>query len=142
MAKSIKKILKLIIEGGKATPAPPLGPSLAQYGINIAEFCNQFNQATKDMQGVQIPVEVTIYEDRTFSFVLKKPPISYLIKRELGIEKGAHETGREIVGVLTKEQLRKIAEEKLPDLNTKDIEKAMKIVAGVARSMGVKVENI
>jgi large subunit ribosomal protein L11 len=93
------------------------------------------------MPGVQIPVEATIYEDRTFSFVLKKPPISYLIKKELGIEKGAHETGKEIVGVLKKEQLRKIAEEKLPDLNTKDIEKAMKIVAGVARSMGVRVES-
>ena len=138
--KPVKKILKLIIEGGKATPAPPLGPSLAQYGINISDFCNQFNQATKEMQGVQVPVEITIYEDRTFSFVLKKPPISYLIKKELGIEKGASETGKEIVGVLKKEQLRKIAEEKMPDLNTKDIEKAMKIVAGVARSMGVKVE--
>jgi large subunit ribosomal protein L11 len=139
--KPVKKILKLIIEGGKATPAPPLGPSLAQYGINIAEFCNQFNQATKDIIGVQVPVEVTIYEDRTFSFVLKKPPISYLIKKELGIEKGAHETGREIVGTLTKEQVKKIAEEKLPDLNTKDIEKAMKIVEGVARSMGVKIAS-
>jgi large subunit ribosomal protein L11 len=141
MTKPVKKILKLIIEGGKATPAPPLGPSLAQYGINISEFCNQFNQVTKEMQGVQVPVEVTIYEDRTFSFVLKKPPISYLIKRELGIEKGASETGKEIVGVLKKEQLRKIAEEKLQDLNTKDIEKAMKIVAGVARSMGVRIES-
>jgi len=139
--KPVKKILKLIIEGGKATPAPPLGPSLAQYGINISDFCNQFNQATKEMQGVQVPVEITIYEDRTFSFVLKKPPISYLIKKELGIEKGASETGKEIVGVLKKEQLRKIAEEKMPDLNTKDVEKAMKIVAGVARSMGVKVEG-
>jgi len=139
--KPVKKILKLIIEGGKATPAPPLGPSLAQYGINIVEFCNQFNQATKDITGVQVPVEVTIYEDRTFSFVLKKPPISYLIKKELGIEKGAHETGREIVGTLTKEQVRKIAEEKLPDLNTKDVEKAMRIVEGVARSMGVRIAS-
>lgn len=138
--KTIKKILKLIIEGGKATPAPPLGPSLAPFGINIGEFCNKFNQATKDLEGVQIPVEVIIYEDRTFDFVLKKPPISYLIKRELGIEKGAHEAGREVVGKLTKEQVRKIAEEKLPDLNTDDIEKAMKIVEGVARSMGVTIE--
>jgi large subunit ribosomal protein L11 len=141
MAKPIKKVLKLIISGGKATPAPPLGPSLAQYGINIAEFCNQFNQATREMQGVEVPVEVTIYEDRTFSFVLKKPPISYLIKKELKIEKGARESGREIVGTLNKEQLRKIAEEKLEDLNTNDIEKAMKIVAGVARSMGVRIES-
>jgi len=141
MAKSIKKLLRLIIEGGKATPAPPLGPSLAQYGINIAEFCNQFNQATKDMQGVQIPAEITIYEDRTFSFVLKKPPISFLIKRELGIEKGAQESGKKVIGVLTQEQLKKIAEEKLSDLNTKDVEKAMKIVTGVARSMGVIVKS-
>ncbi len=141
MAKAVKQIVKLIIEGGKATPAPPIGPSLAPTGINIGEFCNQFNQATKDMAGVQIPVEITIYEDRTFSFVLKKPPVSYLIKKELGLEKGAHETGREIVGKLTKEQVRKIAEEKLPDLNTNDIEQAMKIVEGTARSMGVIIEE-
>ncbi len=141
MSKPIKQIVKLIIEGGKATPAPPIGPSLAPSGINIGDFCNQFNQATKDMAGVQIPVEITIYEDRTFSFVLKKPPVSYLIKRELGLEKGAHETGKEVVGTLTKEQVRKIAEEKLPDLNTKDIEQAMKIVEGTARSMGVKIQE-
>lgn len=139
--KQVKKILKLIIEGGKATPAPPLGPSLAPHGINIGEFCNKFNQATKDLEGVQIPVEVIIYEDRTFDLVFKKPSLSYLIKKELGIEKGASEAGRQIVGRLTKEQVRKIAEEKLPDLNTKDIEKAMKIVEGVARSMGVVVEK-
>lgn len=138
--KQIRRILKLIIEGGKATPAPPLGPTLAQSGVNIAEFCNQFNQATKNMHGIQIPVELVIYEDRSFSFVLKKPPISYLIKKELGLEKGSSEPGREIVGTLTKEQVRKIAEEKLIDLNTNDIEKAMKIVEGVARSMGVAVE--
>lgn len=138
--KQVKKNLKLIIEGGKATPAPPLGPSLAPYGINIGEFCNKFNQVTKDLEGVQIPVEITIYEDRTFEFVLRKPPISYLIKKELGLEKGSGEAGKNIVGKLTKEQIRKIAEEKLPDLNTKDIEKAMKIVAGVARSMGVEIE--
>ncbi len=138
--KKVQKIVKLIIEGGKATPAPPLGPSLAPHGINIAQFCNEFNQKTKDMEGVQLPVEITIYEDRSFSFVIKKPPISYLIKKELGIETASHEPGREIVGRLTKDQVRKIAEEKLPDLNTKDIEKAMKIVEGVARSMGVVVE--
>ncbi len=139
--KKVQKVVKLILEGGKATPAPPLGPSLAGFGINIAQFCNEFNQQTKDLVGVQVPVEITIYEDRTFSFVLKKPPISYLIKKELGIETGAHEPGREIVGKLTKEQVRKIAEEKLPDLNTRDIEKAMKIVEGVARSMGVVIEG-
>ncbi len=139
--KQVKKVLKLIIEGGKATPAPPLGPSLAPHGINIGEFCNKFNQATKDLEGVQIPVEVIIYEDRTFDFTLKKPPISYLIKKEAGLEKGSGEAGRKIVAKLTKEQVRKIAEEKLPDLNTTDIEKAMKIVEGVARSMGVVVEK-
>lgn len=139
--KKIKAIVKLIIPGGKATPAPPLGPSLAQHGINIGEFCNQFNQRTKEMEGVEIPVEITIYEDRTFEFILKKPPLSFLIKRELNIEKGAHESGKEVVGKLTKEQVKKIAEEKLPDLNTTDIEKAMKIVEGTARSMGVIVEE-
>jgi large subunit ribosomal protein L11 len=139
MPKAVKQVIKLIIEGGKATPAPPIGPSLAPTGINIGEFCNKFNQATKEMEGVQIPVEITVYEDRTFSFVLKKPPVSYLIKRELNIEKGSGETGKEIVGTLTKEQIRKIAEEKLPDLNTTDIEKAMRIVEGTAKSMGVKI---
>lgn len=139
--KEVKKKLKLIVEGGKATPAPPLGPSLAPLGINIGEFCNKFNQATRDLEGVQIPVEIIVYEDRTFDFVLKKPPISYLIKKEAGLDKGSGEAGRQIVGKLTKEQIKKIAEEKLPDLNTKNIEKAMKIVEGVARSMGVGVEK-
>lgn len=138
--KQVKKILKLIITGGKATPAPPLGPNLAPYGINIGEFCNKFNQATKDLEGVEIPTEITIYEDRTFDFILRKPPISYLIKKELGIEKGSGESGKQIVGKLTKEQVKKIAEEKLPDLNTDNIEKAMKIVEGVAKSMGVIIE--
>jgi large subunit ribosomal protein L11 len=141
MSKPIKKKIKLIIAGGRATPAPPLGPSLAQYGINIGEFCNQFNQATKDQEGVELPVEVVIYEDRTFSFVLKKPPVSYLIKRELGLQKGSSEPGRKIIARLSLQQVRKIAEEKLPDLNTQEIEKAMKIVEGVAKSMGVSVEK-
>lgn len=140
MAKQIKKILKLIIEGGKATPAPPLGPSLAQQGINIGEFCNQFNQQTKNMEGVQIPVEVIIYDDRTFSFVLKKPSLSYLIKKATNLEKGSNEPGKKIVAKLTVEEVRKIAEEKLPDLSTQDIDKAMKIVVGVAKSMGVVIE--
>ncbi|BCX15253.1 MAG: 50S ribosomal protein L11 [Candidatus Parcubacteria bacterium] len=138
--KQVKKVLKLIIVGGKATPAPPLGPNLAPYGINIGEFCNQFNQKTKTLEGVEIPTEITIYDDRTFSFILKKPPISYLIKKELSLEKGSSEAGHKFVGSLTKDQVKKIAQEKLPDLNTKDIEKAMKIVEGVARSMGVTVE--
>jgi large subunit ribosomal protein L11 len=138
--KPVKKILKLIIEGGKQRQRHRLGQVWLNMELILLNFVINLIKPQKICREFKFPVEVTIYEDRTFSFVLKKPPISYLIKRELGIEKGAHETGREIVGVLTKEQLRKIAEEKLPDLNTKDIEKAMKIVAGVARSMGVKVE--
>lgn len=140
MAKEVKKILKLIIEGGKATPAPPLGPSLAQQGINIGDFCNQFNQQTKGMEGVQIPVEVTIYDDRTFSFVLKKPSLTYLLKKAAGLEKGSSEAGKKIVAKLSEEEIRKIAEEKISDLNTQDIEKAIKIVKGVAKSMGIVVE--
>jgi large subunit ribosomal protein L11 len=141
MEKQIKAKVKLIIPAGEATPAPPIGPSLAQYGINIGEFCNKFNEASKEFKGMKIPVEITIYEDRTFEFVLKKPPVSALIKKYLNIEKGSGEAGRKFVGTLTKEDLRKIAEEKLPDLNTNDIEKAMKIVEGTARSMGVKIED-
>lgn len=139
--KNIKAKVKLIISAGEATPAPPIGPSLAQYGINIGEFCSKFNEASKEFKGMKLPVEITIYEDRTFDFVLKKPPVSALIKKYLGIEKGSSESGRKIVGILKKEDVRKIAEEKLPDLNTKDIEKAMKIVIGTAKSMGVKVEE-
>jgi len=141
MEKQIKAKVKLIIPAGEATPAPPIGPSLAQYGINIGEFCNKFNEASKEFKGMKIPVEIIIYEDRTFEFVLKKPPVSALIKKYLNIEKGSGEAGRKFVGTLTKEDLRKIAEEKLPDLNTNDIEKAMKIVEGTARSMGVKIEG-
>jgi len=139
--KEIKAKVKLIIPGGEATPAPPIGPSLAQYGINIGEFCSKFNEATKNDKGVKIPVEITIYEDKSFDFVIKKPPVSELIKRYLKIEKGSGETGKVIVGKLKKEEIRKIAEEKLPDLNTDDIEKAMKIVIGTAKSMGVEVEE-
>jgi large subunit ribosomal protein L11 len=139
--KEIKAKVKLIIPAGEATPAPPIGPSLAQYGINIGEFCSKFNEATKNDKGVKIPVEITIYEDRSFDFVIKKPPVSDLIKRYLKIEKGSGEAGKVIVGKLKKEEIRKIAEEKLPDLNTNDIEKAMKIVIGTAKSMGIEVEE-
>ncbi len=139
MAKKVKIKLKLIIPGGKATPAPPLGPSLAPHGINIVEFCNKFNQMTKDMEGIEVPVYLTIYEDKTFDIKIGTPPISTLIKMALKIEKGSHEPGRNFVGSLTKEDVRKIAEKKLSELNTRDIEKAMKIVEGVAKSMGVKI---
>ncbi|MGC8981501.1 MAG: 50S ribosomal protein L11 [Minisyncoccia bacterium] len=139
--KEIKAKVKLIIPAGEATPAPPIGPSLAQYGINIGEFCSKFNEATKNDKGVKIPVEIIIYEDRTFDFSIKKPPVSDLIKRYLKIEKGSGEAKKVIVGKLKKEDVRKIAEEKLPDLNTNDIEKAMKIVIGTAKSMGIEIEE-
>lgn len=139
MKKKIKVKLKLIIKGGKATPAPPLGPSLAPHGINIVDFCNKFNQMTKDIEGIEVPVYLTVYEDKTFEMKIGTPPISTLIKMVLKIEKGSHEPGKEFVGVLTKEQVREIAQKKLSELNTKDLDKAVKIVEGVAKSMGVKI---
>ena len=139
MAKSIKTKLKLQIEAGKANPAPPIGPALGQHGINIADFCKKFNEATKDMIGDVVPAEITIYEDRTFDFILKTPPASALLKKAAGIEKGSGEPHLKKVGKVTKEDLRKIAERKLPDLNTSDIEAAMKIVAGTARNMGIEI---
>ncbi|OGY63125.1 MAG: 50S ribosomal protein L11 [Candidatus Harrisonbacteria bacterium RIFCSPHIGHO2_01_FULL_44_13] len=139
MAKPIKTILKLQIEAGKANPAPPIGPALGQHGVNIAEFCKQFNDATKTMTGDVVPAEITIYEDRSFTFKLKTPPASALLKKAAGIEKGSGEPHLKKVGKVTKEDLRKIAERKLPDLNTSDIEAAMKIVAGTARNMGIEI---
>jgi len=137
--KKVKAKLKLIIPGVKATPAPPLGPSLAPYGINIAQFCNEFNQKTKDMEGIEFPVYLTIYEDKSFEMKIGTPPISTLIKMALKLEKGSSEPGKEIVGKISKKMVREIAEKKISELNTRDIEKAMKIVEGVARSMGVIV---
>jgi len=139
MAKKVKTKLKLIIPGGKATPGVPIGPTLAPHGINVVEFCNKFNQLTKEMEGIEVPVYLTIYEDKTFDLKIGTPPISTLIKLALKIEKGAHEPGRETVGFLTKEQVKEIAQKKLSELNTNDLQKAMKIVEGVARSMGVKI---
>lgn len=141
MEKNVKAKVKLIITAGEATPAPPIGPSLAQHGINISEFCSKFNEASKEFKGMKIPVEITIYEDRTFNFILKKPPVSALIKKYLNIEKGSSEAGKKFVGVLKMEDVRKIAQEKLPDFNTDDIEKAIKVVMGTAKSMGVKIEK-
>ncbi|MCS7183979.1 MAG: 50S ribosomal protein L11 [Patescibacteria group bacterium] len=138
--KNIKSQVKLIISAGEATPAPPIGPSLAPHGINISEFCSKFNEMTKEFRGMLIPVVVTVYDDRTFDLTLKKPPVSSLIKKYLKIEKGSSEAGRKFVGKLTSEDLKKIAEEKLLDLNTEDINKAVKIIEGTAKSMGVKVE--
>lgn len=140
MAKKIAAKVKLHIEAGKATPAPPIGPALAQHGLNIGGFCQQFNDKTKDQIGFTIPVEITIYEDRSFNFILKTPLASQLIKKAAGIEKGSGEPKRKKVGKITKAQLREIAEKKMPDLNTNDIEQAMKIIEGTAKNMGVQVE--
>ena len=139
MAKKIKTILKLNLPAGAANPAPPVGPILGQQGINIMEFCKQYNEATKDKKGQVIPAQITVYEDRSFTFVLKLPPVAELIKQELQIKSGAKTPSKEVVGTLTQEQIRKIAEKKLDDLNTTNIEAAMRTVAGTARSMGVQV---
>lgn len=139
MAKSIKTIIKLQIPAGAANPAPPIGPALGQHGVNIAEFCKQFNDATKTMTGDVVPAEITIYEDRSFTFKLKTPPASDLLKKAAGIEKGSGQPNLTKVGKVTKEDLRKIAERKLADLNTDDIEAAMKIIAGTAKNMGLEI---
>ncbi len=141
MSKKIKTKIKLQIRGGQATPAPPVGPALGQHGVNIVEFTNQFNEKTKDKMGELIPVVITIYEDRTFDFVLKTPPAAELIKKALKIEKGSGILHKEKKGKLTKEQIREIAEAKMPDLNANTIEEAEKIIAGTARSMGVEIEQ-
>jgi large subunit ribosomal protein L11 len=140
MDKPIKSKVKLIISAGEATPAPPIGPSLAPHGINIGEFCNKFNEMTKEYKGMQIPVIVIVYQDRTFDLILKKPPVSSLIKKYLKIEKGSGEAGKKFVGTISKDDLRKIAEEKLPDFNTDNLESAIKIIEGTARSMGIRIE--
>ncbi|MCA9382328.1 50S ribosomal protein L11 [Candidatus Dojkabacteria bacterium] len=141
MAKKIKTKLKLQIRGGQANPAPPVGPTLGQHGVNIQEFCTQFNERTKDQMGDVIPVILTVYEDRSFTFETKTPPTASLIKKELGIKSGSAEPNKVKIGKITKEQLRKIAEVKMVDLNARNIESAMKIVAGTAKSMGLEVEE-
>jgi large subunit ribosomal protein L11 len=140
MAKKIKTIIKLQIEGAKATPAPPVGTALGPHGLNIADFVRQFNDATKDRAGEVVPVEMTIYEDRTFSFVLKTPPAAFLLRKAAGIEKGSGEPNKNKVGKVTKEQVHKIAETKMADLNANDIDAAMKIIEGTARSMGIEIK--
>ena len=140
MAKKITKKLKLVIPAGKANPAPPVGPALGQAGVAIGEFVKQFNDATKGMMGDIVPVEISVYEDRTFTFVLKTPPASSLILKALGKEKGSGKNTVSKVGSITKAQLKEIAEKKMPDLNAGDVEAAMKIIAGSARSMGVDVK--
>ncbi|HEY4508728.1 MAG TPA: 50S ribosomal protein L11 [Candidatus Paceibacterota bacterium] len=140
MAKKVTKKLKLVIQGGAATPAGKTGPALGQAGVNIGEFVKQFNDATKDMKGDVVPVEISVYEDRTFSFVVKTPPASSLILKAIGKEKGSGKNTVSKVGTLSRAQLKEIAEKKMKDLNANDIEAAMKIIAGSARSMGVDVK--
>ncbi len=137
--KKVVAKIKLYCPGGQANPSPPVGPALGQHGVNIMEFCKAFNDKTKDRMGLILPVEIEVYEDRSFSFIIKNPPVSVLLKQACGLAKGSGVPNKEKVGKITREKLRQIAQEKLPDLNTKDIEKAMKIVEGTARSMGIEV---
>ncbi len=141
MAKNIKTVIKLQIPGGKANPAPPVGPALGQHGLNIQDFCTKFNAATKDKSGDIVPVEITVYEDRTFTFIMKTPPAAELLKKAAGIEKGSGKPNQDKVGKVTKAQIRAIAEKKMPDLNAHDIDAAMRIIEGSARQMGITVES-
>ncbi len=141
MAKKVKTVIKLNLPAGEATPAPPVGPALGQHGLPIMDFVRAYNEKTAEQKGQVIPAVITVYEDRTFSFITKLPPVSELIKKELKIEHGSGKPGRESAGILTKDQARKIGEAKMADLNANDnIDAAAKIVAGTARSMGIKVE--
>jgi large subunit ribosomal protein L11 len=137
--KKVATVLKLQIPAGQATPAPPVGPALGQAGINIMEFCKQYNAATQQQTGTIVPVEITVFEDRSFSFITKTPPAAVLLRQRAGVEKGSGEPNREKVGSVTKNQVREIAEIKMPDLNANDVEAAMNIVEGTARSMGITV---
>ncbi len=141
MAKKVIATVRLQIKGGEATPSPPVGPALGQHGVNIAEFCKAFNAKTKDKKGIIVPVVVTIYSDRSFTFVTKTPPTSFLLKQAAKIAKGAHETKREVVGEVTRKQIEEIAKIKLPDLNCYDLETAIKIVEGTAKSMGIVIKE-
>ena len=140
MAKEIKAIVKLQIPAGQATPAPPIGPSLAQHGINIAEFCQRFNDQTQDQKGWIIPVEIKVFEDRSYEFKLKQPPASELLKKAAGIEKGSGDPKKTKVASITRAQLKEIAQRKLEDLNTNDVEKAMGIIEGTAKNMGIEIK--
>jgi large subunit ribosomal protein L11 len=142
MAKKVLTLIKLQIPAAAANPAPPVGPALGQHGVNIMEFCKAFNARTQQDAGTIIPVEITVFEDRSFDFITKTPPAAVLIREALGIEKGSGEPNREKVGRLTLDQVKQIAERKMPDLNANDIDAASKIIAGTARSMGVEVEGM
>ena len=140
MAKKVKAQLTLQIKAGKANPAPPVGPALGQHGLNIQEFCTKFNDQTRDRMGDIIPAEITVYEDRTFDFILKTPPASDLLRKAAKVTKGAGNPLKEKVGSISQDQLREIAEKKLEDLNANDVDAAMKIISGSARSMGIKID--
>ncbi len=141
MAKKVTAIIKLALNAGKATPAPPIGPALGQHGVNIMAFCKEYNARTADKAGTIVPVEISVYEDRSFTFVLKTPPASELIKKAAGITTGSNEPNRLRVGTITRAQLQDIAQTKLPDLNANDLEAAMKIIEGTAKNMGVAIEG-
>jgi large subunit ribosomal protein L11 len=141
MAKKVVAVIKLAITAGKANPAPPIGPALGQHGVNIMMFCKEYNARTADQAGMVVPVEISVYEDRSFTFILKTPPASKLIAKAAGIERGSGEANRKKVGSITRSQLQEIAQAKLPDLNANDIEAAMRIVEGTARNMGVTVKE-
>lgn len=141
MAKKVKTIIKVNLKAGEATPAPPLGPALGQHGVAIMDFVKAYNDRTAKLKGEVVPAVITVYEDRSFTFETKKAPVADMIKKELGLEKGSGTTPRDIVGSLSVEQLERIAKEKMDDLNTEDLEAAKKVVAGTARSMGIKVEE-
>lgn len=140
MAKKIKTLIKIALPAGAATPAPPVGTALGPHGLNIMEFVKAYNDKTSDLKGNVIPVVITVYEDRTFSFITKKPPVAEMIKKTLGKEKGSPKPGRDKIATLTMDQARKIATDKLEDLNTDDVEMGARVVAGTARSMGIAVE--
>jgi large subunit ribosomal protein L11 len=141
MAKKVIGFIKLHVPGGQANPAPPVGPALGQHGVNIMEFCKRFNAETQQQQGITIPVEITVYGDRSFSFITKTPPASVLLKRAAGLSRASGEPNREKVASVTRDQLREIAETKMKDLNTRDVDQAIRMIAGTARSMGITVET-
>ncbi|MGK7950725.1 MAG: 50S ribosomal protein L11 [Xenococcaceae cyanobacterium] len=141
MPKKVVALIKLALPAGKANPAPPVGPALGQHGVNIMAFCKEYNAKTADKAGLVIPVEISVFEDRSFTFILKTPPASVLIKKAAGIEKGASEPNKQKLATITREQLKEIAQTKMPDLNANDIDAAMKIVAGTAKNMGVAIAD-
>jgi large subunit ribosomal protein L11 len=141
MAKKVVTVIKLALPAGKANPAPPVGPALGQHGVNIMAFCKEYNAKTSDQAGMIIPVEISVYEDRSFTFILKTPPASVLIRKAAGVEKGSAQPNKQKAGSISRAQLQEIAQTKMPDLNANDIEAAMKIVEGTARNMGVTVAD-